>query len=85
MHIYTNPGFADWLRCLVRASTFVDRFVATSKTAQWSFAFYLLALLFNYPHFMATAYRTYRSYDELTSYRFYTIHVAVHSGSRALL
>jgi len=36
-------------------------FTATSKSAQWSFAFYLLALLFNYPHFMATAYRTYRS------------------------
>jgi len=51
--------------------------VAGSKAAQWSFAFYLLALLFNYPHFMATAYRAYRSYDELTRYRFYTIHVAL--------
>jgi len=47
------------------------------KAAHWSFAFYLLALLFNYPHFMATAYRAYRSYDELTRYRFYTIHVAL--------
>jgi Tfp pilus assembly protein PilF len=60
-------------------------FVATSKTAQWSFAFYLLALLFNYPHFMATAYRTYRSYDELTRYRFYTIHVAMLLASAGLI
>jgi len=52
-------------------------FVATGKAAQWSFVFYLLALLFNYPHFMATAYRAYRSYDELTRYRFYTIHLAL--------
>jgi len=51
--------------------------VAGGKSAHWSFAFYLLALLFNYPHFMATAYRAYRSYDELTRYRFYTIHVAL--------
>jgi tetratricopeptide (TPR) repeat protein len=51
--------------------------LAGGKAAQWSFAFYLLALLFNYPHFMATAYRAYRSYDELTRYRFYTIHVAL--------
>ena len=50
---------------------------AGGKTAQWSFGFYLLALVFNYPHFMATAYRAYRSYDEVTRYRFYTIHVAL--------
>ena len=60
-------------------------FVASNKTAEWSFAFYLLALLFNYPHFMATAYRTYRSYDELTRYRFYTIHVAMLLASAGLI
>ena len=60
-------------------------FTATSKSAQWSFAFYLLALLFNYPHFMATAYRTYRSYDELTRYRFYTIHVAMLLAAAGLI
>src|SRR5215469_508234 len=52
-------------------------FVGGGKSAQWSFVFYMLALLFNYPHFMATAYRAYRSYDELKRYRFYTIHVAL--------
>ena len=44
-----------------------------------------LALLFNYPHFMATAYRAYRSYDEVTRYRFYTIHVALLLAAAGLL
>ncbi len=66
-------GCGAWSAPLLLLTTVV----ASSKTAQWSFAFYLLALLFNYPHFMATAYRAYRSYDELTRYRFYTIHVAL--------
>ncbi len=52
-------------------------YIAGSNTSSWSFAFYLLALLFNYPHFMATIYRTYHSYDEFTKYRFFTVHVAI--------
>ncbi len=52
-------------------------YVAGSSTSSWSFAFYLLALLFNYPHFMATIYRAYHSYDEFTKYRFFTVHIAV--------
>lgn len=52
-------------------------YVAGSNTGSWSFAFYLLALLFNYPHFMATIYRAYHSYDEFTKYRFFTVHVAI--------
>lgn len=48
-----------------------------SSNAQWSFAFYFLALLFNYPHFMATIYRAYHSYGEFTKYRYFTVHVAV--------
>src|SRR5271167_4795543 len=53
-------------------------FLATKSHAQqWSVAFYFLALLFNYPHFMATVYRAYHSYDEFTKYRFFTVHVAL--------
>jgi len=48
-----------------------------SKAAGWSFAFYMLALFFNYPHFMATVYRAYHSYDEFAKYRFFTVHVAL--------
>jgi len=47
------------------------------STKSWSFAFYFLALLFNYPHFMATVYRAYHTYDEFTKYRFFTVHVAL--------
>ena len=52
-------------------------YVAASSASSWSFAFYLLALLFNYPHFMATIYRAYHSYDEFTKYRFFTVHIAI--------
>lgn len=51
-------------------------YVSNARTAMWSFAFYFLALLFNYPHFMATIYRAYHSYDEFAKYRFFTVHVA---------
>jgi tetratricopeptide (TPR) repeat protein len=52
-------------------------FISSGSTRSWSFAFYFLALLFNYPHFMATIYRAYHSYDEFTKYKFFTVHVAL--------
>jgi len=52
-------------------------YTAHFTPATWSFGFYFLALLFNYPHFMATIYRAYHSYDEFTKYRFFTVHVAL--------
>src|SRR6201987_2575740 len=55
----------------------VTSYVAGSQAAGWSFAFYMLALFFNYPHFMATVYRAYHSYDEFAKYRFFTVHAAV--------
>lgn len=50
---------------------------ANSRASAWSFAFYLLALIFNYPHFMATIYRAYHSYAEFHKYRFFTVHLAL--------
>ena len=52
-------------------------YVSSSSTKGWSFAFYALALLFNYPHFMATVYRAYHSYDEFAKYRLFTVHVTL--------
>ena len=52
-------------------------YVSSSSTKGWSFAFYALALLFNYPHFMATVYRAYHSYDEFAKYRIFTVHVTL--------
>jgi tetratricopeptide (TPR) repeat protein len=40
----------------------------------WTLAFYGLALVFNYPHFMATVYRAYHTHAEFTRYRIYTVH-----------
>ncbi len=75
--------YKPWLDLLVGCGAWsaplllLTAHVANSRTAAWSFAFYLLALLFNYPHFMATIYRAYHSYDEFTKYRFFTVHVAL--------
>src|SRR5271165_1870598 len=52
-------------------------YVSPGSTSGWSFTFYLLALVFNYPHFMATVYRAYHSYDEFAKYRVFTVHVTL--------
>jgi Tfp pilus assembly protein PilF len=43
----------------------------------WTVAFYFLALLFNYPHFMATVYRAYHSRSEFAKYKTFTVHAAL--------
>jgi tetratricopeptide (TPR) repeat protein len=45
-----------------------------SSTRQWSIIFYALALLFNYPHYMATIYRAYHRYEDFQKYRFFTLY-----------
>jgi tetratricopeptide (TPR) repeat protein len=40
-------------------------------------AFYFLALLCNYPHFMATVYRAYHTRTEFEKYRIFTVHIAL--------
>lgn len=52
-------------------------YFANSYGRAWSVAFYFLALLSNYPHFMATVYRAYHTRDEFQKYRTYTVHVAL--------
>jgi tetratricopeptide (TPR) repeat protein len=60
------------------APLLVVAYVATkSHTLQWSFAFYFLALIFNYPHFMATVYRAYHTREQFEKYRIFTLHIAV--------
>ncbi|HMK23287.1 MAG TPA: hypothetical protein VK466_13205, partial [Terriglobales bacterium] len=48
-----------------------------SGTLQWSVAFYVLALVFNYPHYMATVYRAYRRAEDFEKYRFFTVHATL--------
>jgi len=38
-------------------------------------SFYALALLFNYPHYMATIYRAYHTREDFQKYRVFTIHL----------
>src|SRR5580704_12907971 len=66
-------GCGAWSAPLLLLTTYTGRFTP----ATWSFAFYFLALLFNYPHFMATIYRAYHAYDEFAKYRFFTVHVTL--------
>jgi len=75
--------YRPWLDLLIGCGAWsapllvLTNYVSPGSTTSWSFAFYLLALLFNYPHFMATVYRAYHSYDEFRKYRYFTIHIAL--------
>ncbi len=72
-----------WLDVLVgcgawSAPLLVVAYVATqAHTQQWSFAFYFLALIFNYPHFMATVYRAYHTREQFEKYRIFTVHITL--------
>jgi tetratricopeptide (TPR) repeat protein len=52
-------------------------YISGAKASHWSFLFYFLALLLNYPHFMATVYRAYHSYSEFQKYKIFTVHIAL--------
>ena len=51
--------------------------LAAPDVQTWALAFYALALVFNYPHFMATIYRAYGSRQEFSKYRVFTVHFTV--------
>lgn len=48
---------------------------AQSSVSAWSIVFYALALVFNYPHYMATIYRAYHTQEDFNKYRVFTVHV----------
>jgi len=66
-------GCGGWSAPLLLAGFYF----ANSYQRGWTVAFYFLALLSNYPHFMATVYRAYHTRDEFEKYRVYTVHVAL--------
>jgi len=53
----------------------ISYFSIASSARAWSVAFYALALLFNYPHYMATIYRAYHRAEDFHKYRIFTVHV----------
>ncbi len=46
-----------------------------SSARTWSVVFYVLALFFNYPHYMATIYRAYHRAEDFHKYRVFTVHI----------
>jgi tetratricopeptide (TPR) repeat protein len=50
-----------------------------------SIAFYGLALVFNYPHYMATIYRAYRTKTDFQKYRLFTLHLTLLIGLLLIL
>jgi tetratricopeptide (TPR) repeat protein len=49
-------------------------FSLASNARTWSIVFYVLALFFNYPHYMATIYRAYHRAEDFQKYRIFTVH-----------
>ena len=52
-------------------------FLAPPEAQTWAVAFYALALVFNYPHFMATIYRAYGTKEDFSKYHVLTVHVTM--------
>lgn len=50
-------------------------FLVGAHAGTWAIAFYLLALFFNYPHYMATIYRAYHTAEDFQKYRIFTVHI----------
>jgi tetratricopeptide (TPR) repeat protein len=63
-------GCGAWSAPLLGFSYF-----AGSQALTWSVAFYALALVFNYPHYMATLYRAYHTAEDFRKYRIFTVHL----------
>ncbi len=66
-------GCGGWSAPLL-AVTFL---VAPGNSKGWAIAFYVLAVIFNYPHFMATIYRAYHSRAQFEKYKIVTLHVTL--------
>jgi len=82
--------YRPWVDLLIgcggcSAPLLLAAWLAASHARQWSFAFYFLALIFNYPHFMATIYRAYRTREEFQKYRIFTLHMTVLIALTAVL
>jgi tetratricopeptide (TPR) repeat protein len=52
-------------------------FTTAASTLTWSIVFYVLALFFNYPHYMATIYRAYHTEQDFRKYRIFTVHITL--------
>lgn len=75
--------YQPWLDLLVGCGGWsapllaVALFMSPSNSHSWAIAFYVMAVIFNYPHFMATIYRAYHSRENFEKYKFVTLHVTL--------
>ena len=75
--------YRPWLDLLVGCGAWsapllaVALLMTPAHTHAWAMAFYLLAVVFNYPHFMATIYRAYHTRADFEKYKFVTLHVTL--------
>ena len=75
--------YRPWLDLLVGCGAWsapllaIAAWMTPSHTHAWVVAFYFLAVIFNYPHFMATVYRAYRTREGFEKYKFFTLHVTL--------
>ena len=53
----------------------ISYFSLATSARTWSVIFYVLALFFNYPHYMATIYRAYHRAEDFHKYRIFTVHI----------
>ncbi|HXQ26076.1 MAG TPA: tetratricopeptide repeat protein [Candidatus Acidoferrales bacterium] len=75
--------YGPWLDLLIGCGAWsapllaVAMWLTASHVHAWASAFYLLALAFNYPHFMATVYRAYHTRADFEKYKLVTLHVTL--------
>lgn len=65
-------GCGGWSAPLLAAA-----WLASARVHSWVIAFYFLAIVFNYPHFMATVYRAYHTREDFEKYKFFTLHLTL--------
>ena len=75
--------YRPWLDLLVGCGAWsapllaVALLMTPAHSHGWAMAFYLLAVVFNYPHFMATIYRAYHTRADFEKYKIVTLHVTL--------
>ena len=82
--------YKPWLDWLVgcggwSAPLLLFAWIASSHARDWALGFYFFALIFNYPHFMATVYRAYHTRAEFQKYRIFTLHLTALLALTAIL
>jgi len=75
--------YRPWLDLLVGCGAWsapllaVATWMTPAHAHPWTVTFYALAIVFNYPHFMATIYRAYHTRDNFEKYKILTLHVTL--------